>query len=277
MTGDLLVDAYVEPDWESFLTTVEATAVPECWAPPGDPPDSRRVLSSMIRFTYRRAVATGRVAIGVGERGQGAVVFASGLYTPGLELLYCFGGPTEARQTWGVKGVETAVRAARRLGSAPVPDPPTYWTESRELVMDTRAEFYFDVEDLARRSKAIEALPRAIADLPETARIDVLEGAIRRARRLAGLNPRVVAPAFNFNGRSGDGELTLLLPLNLAATTADAALVLKEIDRGNDGRTAYRGAAIIDIGRAYTSARLVAPLDSVWAQAARPDTGRAAS
>lgn len=38
MTGDLLVDAYVEPDWESFLTTVAASAVPECWAAVCCPP-----------------------------------------------------------------------------------------------------------------------------------------------------------------------------------------------------------------------------------------------
>lgn len=267
LTGDLLQDAYVEPDWDRFLESLAGVAVPESWAPPGDPPDSMRVLSSVVRYTYRRAVAMGRVAVGLGERGQTAVAFASGLYTPGLELLYCVGGPTEARQMWAVKGVETAVRAARRLGSTPVPPPPTYWNESFELVLDPRADFYVDVEELAGRDKVHEALPATIAALPETTRIDVLEGAISRARRLAELNPRVVAPAFNFSGRSGEGELTLLLPLNLASTIPDAALVLKEIDTGEGDRVAYRGAAIIDIGRAYTSARVVGPLDSVWAQA----------
>lgn len=267
LTGDLLKDAFVEPDWDRFLTGLAEQAVPESWAPPGDPPDSMRVLSSVVRYTYRRAVATGRVAVGQGERGQTAIVFASGLYTPGLELLYCVGGPTEARQLWAVKGVESAVRAARRLGPTPVPPPPSYWTDSCELVLDPSAAFHRDVEELAGRDKVHEALPEIIAQLPETTRIDVLEGAITRAWRLAELNPRVVAPAFNFSGRSGDGELTLLLPLNLASATADAALVLKEIYGGPEERVAYRAAAIIDIGRAYTSARLVAPLDSVWAQA----------
>lgn len=205
--------------------------------------------------------------MGQGERGQTAIVFASGLYTPGLELLYCVGGPTEARQLWAVKGVESAVRAARRLGPTPVPSPPSYWTDICELVLDPSAAFHRDVEELAGRDKVHEALPEIIAQLPETTRIDVLEGAIARAWRLAELNPRVVAPAFNFSGRSGDGELTLLLPLNLASANADAALVLKEIYGGPEERVAYRAAAIIDIGRAYTSARLVAPLDSVWAQA----------
>lgn len=267
LTGDLLKDAFVEPDWDRFLAGLAEQAVPESWAPPGDPPDSMRVLSSVVRYTYRRAVATGRVGVGQGERGQTAIVFASGLYTPGLELLYCVGGPTEARQLWAVKGVESAVRAARRLGATPVPPPPSYWTDSCELVLDPSAAFHRDVEELAGRDKVHEALPEIIAQLPETTRIDVLEGAIARAWRLAELNPRVVAPAFNFSGRSGDGELTLLLPLNLASATADAALVLKEIYGGPEERIAYRAAAIIDIGRAYTSARLVAPLDSVWAQA----------
>jgi hypothetical protein len=266
MTGDLLKDAYVEPDWDRFLAGLAEQAVPEVWAPPGDAPESTRVLSSVVRYTYRRAVATGRVVVGHGERGQVAIVFASGLYTPGLELLYCVGGPTEARQLWAVKGVESAVRAARRLGSTPVPLPPSYWEDSCELVLDPKADFYVDVEELASRESVQEALPGTIAELPETTRIDVLEGAITRARRLAELNPRVVAPAFNFKGRTGDGELTLLLPLNLASATPDAALVLKEIFTGPDERTAYRGAAIIDIGRAYTSARLVSPLDSVWTQ-----------
>ena len=267
LTGDLLQDAFVEPDWDRFLTGLAGIAVSESWAPPGDPSDSMRVLSSVVRYTYRRAVATGRVSVGRGERGQTAVVFASGLYTPGLELLYCVGGATEARQNWAVKGVETAVRAARRLGSSQVPQSASFWEDSCELVLDPKADFFVDIEDLARRENVNDVMPDAIASLPDMTRIGVLEGAISRARRLAELNPRVVAPAFNFKGRSGDGELTLLLPLNLASEAPDAALVLKEIYSETDQRVAYRGAAIIDIGRAYTSARVVGPLDSVWAQA----------
>src|SRR5690606_22655255 len=116
-----------------------------------------------------------------------------------------------------------------------------------------------------QRESFREALPPALRELPEATISPLLDGAIARARRLAKLNPRVVAPSFNFQAKSGAGDLTLLLPLNLASgTSPDMALVLKELDTGTDERVAYRAASVIDISRAYTSARVVAPLDSVW-------------
>lgn len=264
LSGDLLVDAYVEPDWDRFLHAVSGAAFPERWSPPGDPATSMKVLSAVVRYTYRRAVAQRRVAIGTGERGQAALVFACGLFTPGLELLYCVGSPTDARQDWAIKGVETQVRAARHLGSPP-PPPATFWDDPAQLVLDPAADFYVDVEDLASRESFREALPESLRGLPAPAVLPLLDGAIARARRLANLNPRVVAPAFNFRGKTGEGELTLLLPLNLASgTEPDMALVLKEIETGDEDRLAYRAASVIDMGRAYTSARVVAPLDSVW-------------
>lgn len=270
LTGDLLQDAYVAPSWDSFLEDLASQAVDEDWDWPLNPEGGGRrpVLSSLVRFTYRRVVGQDRVAWSKGDDGQMKLAWATGVYTDGLDLIYAIMEPNfnRGRQDWVVSRAVPSSRIGSTVFPGPLPDPATYWDNACQLLFDVeRGELRYDAAQLAERPDLTARFPEVLRATTTIHRSTLLAGAIERMRRLAKLNPRIAAPSFAFSSDGGgDGRLSLMLPLQLVHEEGpDMALVVVEEELG-DGEIIYRALTLLDIDHAYRNGRLLGRLDPVW-------------
>lgn len=259
--SDLLQFAWVPPDFILKLGELAAKAIPEEWDDPVTPTGRLPILSSYVRFTFRRLVEEGKVVETTDDQGQQVAAFNTGLFTSHYEPIYaCLeANHNEEKQPWILRDwalpadfrmrpfVNREVKAAR------------YFDRPDELIYDPDLELVANLDHILEDNA--ERFPAELRRNAHHRRL-LLDAAIREAGKRAQMNWKTAVPQYYFgSGARGAGRIQLLLPLCMMdPDQTDLALV---VDRVKEERQ-YRAYTVLTLAMAYKNARLISRQDSEW-------------
>jgi cold shock CspA family protein len=293
-------------DYSSVLELLAAKALNERWHY-GDVPNPHNpfpVLDGYLKYTFLKLKREGRVI-----ENKSMATFNTGLVDQLYDPIFALfeSNPQKGSQVWAFFDfcVPGKGPSGKRLTAVfdPLPDPPTYFTNNFDMLLDTSKEIHVDYEHviddgIARDRFPMDFLrqhvprglvwtdPRSLGG-PERAQFllefvkalqdDVqclrgIKGRLEDAKELAEKRTR-----WNFKTAIPQyyprlDVMSLLLPLSLLDDeVVDIALVVTRNPSGS-----YQGRTVLPLPWAYKNARLVCRPDSDWLipQAIRDDDDR---
>jgi len=131
-------------------------------------------------------------------------------------------------------------------------------------IIGTEVQSLPEEEQIKRRGR----LPKKFQDIkkypgPELA--FKVRTALERTLMKASANPRLVAPQFFRDKNAAEGEIQLLLPMNLDSSdwnNADCAVVLKRTQEL--GVEVYKAVSLLSLLWARRNARVIFPIEHEW-------------
>jgi len=280
--SDLLQFAWVPPDFIVKLEELAHKAIDEKWDDQESPTGRLPILSSYIRFTFRRLVEEAKLVYGEDEQGRKVAAFNTGLFTAHYEPIYaCLeANPNPDKQQWVLR--DWTIPADYRMRAFANKDVKAarYFDKPDELIYNPDLELVANLDHILDDNA--ERFPAELRDRPHQRRL-LLDAAIREAGKRAQMNWKTAVPQFYFgSGARNPGRIQLLLPLCLVEPDrTDLALVVDRVERQ------YRAHTVLTLAMAYKNARLISRQDSEWlgSAAAGPkisstpavDVGQAAS
>lgn len=245
------------PQWADQLA---ALAEPEPWNYQEKPAADRyAILRSYVKYTFLRLLELNDyIRVSADES---RLAFNTGLVTPFQEPLFAVFHRRVAAEIGPPWVLGTFERASsptflRLFGGSP---PPLAWyfDDPSQLVFDTRVPLSVNVEhvphDPERFPEALKHLtPEDLAGLVNAKAPEAIE----RVRR----NYKTAIPQFYRDGRSGQGNMQLLLPVSLLRR--DSVELALAVDRL--GPDVYLGRTVLTLDWAYNNARLLTRPDMDW-------------
>lgn len=180
--------------------------------------------------------------------------FNTGLYTTNYEQIFGLFSRNryEGMQPWYMMGFYK--ESDLELNDfVPLPTRAEYFRDISELVFDYRLDIRVNVDHILTNSNNVARLPQIFHDPTQSELLmNVFSGAVNLAKRKVAANYRLAVPQYY------EGRVQLLLPICLASSTPDAALVIYK-----EG-SIYQGRTCLTIDMAYNNARLIAKPESDW-------------
>ena len=208
------------------------------------------ILSSFIRYTYKRLAEEGKIAIS--DDGQ-SITFNTGLVTEAQEPIFCLGVPNKIDDIdtpWHFKGWKRrGEHDMTRFGQ--LPKMANYYSSPASLVYDTSKELRTNVEHIISDNK--QRFPAPFDTMDTHALQTFLKGAIDNSLERVKRNYKTAIPQYH------RGNIQLLLPLCIGnPSRADLAIVA--VDHGDF----YRASTCLTLDMAYNNARQLARPDRDW-------------
>lgn len=269
--ADLLQFAWIPPDFIAKLEELALRAQPEQWDDPESPRPRLAVLSSYLRFTFRRLVEEDKVAYATDDQGREVAAFNTGLFTSHYEPIYARldANANLEKQPWVLR--EWCIPADFRM--RPFADhevkPARYFDQPADLVYDPDFDLLPKLNHILDEN--VDRFPVALQSNAHQRRL-LLDAAIREAGKRAQMNWKTAVPQYYFgSGVRGAGRIQLLLPLcMMQPDKADLALVVDKADRQ------YVAYTVLTLTMAYKNARLISRQDSEWLGSATAGSSAAA-
>ena len=259
--SDLLQFAWVPPDFLVKLAELADRALEERWDDAATPSGRLPILSSYIRFTFRRLVEEDKLVFATDEHGKEVAAFNTGLFTPHYEPIFaCLeANPNPEKQPWILR--DWAIAAEYRMRAFVDHDikAARYFDRPEELIYDPDRELVANLDHILDDNVA--RFPPELQMKSHQRRL-LLDAAIREAGKRAQMNWKTAVPQYYFgSGGNNQGRIQLLLPLCLMEPDrTDLALV---VDRREPERQ-YRAYTVLPLHMAYKNARLISRQDSEW-------------
>ena len=257
--ADLMKFAWIPPDFIARLGDLAAKALNEEWDDPQSPTGRLPILSSYMRYTFKRLVEEGKIAFSSDEQGKNVACFNTGLFTAHYEPIYaCLeANTTPDKQPWVLREwVLPADYRMRPFTNVEV-KAARYFDRPDELIYNPDLELVANLDHILDDNAT-----RFPAELQQNAhhRRLLLDAAIREAGKRAQMNWKTAIPQYYFGtGARGSGRIQLLLPLCLMhPDRTDLALVVDKVENK------YRAYTVLTLGMAYKNARLISRQDSDW-------------
>lgn len=257
--SDLLQFAWVPPDFIVKLEELAGRAIAERWDDSVSPTGRLPILSSYIRFTFRRLVEEDKVAYVADEHGKEVAAFNTGLFTAHYEPLFaCLeANPNPEKQRWILRDWAIPAEYRMRAFADREVKAARYFDRPEELIYDPDLELVANLDHILDDN--IARFPAELQAKPHQRRL-LLDAAIREAGKRAQMNWKTAVPQYYFSsGGRNPGRIQLLLPLCLMEPDrTDLALV---VDRQEHQ---YRAYTVLPLHMAYKNARLISRQDSEW-------------
>jgi hypothetical protein len=264
--ADLLQFAWIPPDFITKLGELATKAMDEQWDDPLTPTGRMPILSSYVRFTFRRIVEENKIAFATDEHGREVAAFNTGLFTQHYEPIFgCLeANPNTDKQPWILR--EWALPADYRMRPFANRDvrPARYFDKPEDLIYDPDLELVANLDHILDDNAL--RFPAELQTRPHQRRL-LLDAAIREAGKRAQMNWKTAVPQYYFGaGARGAGRIQLLLPLSfMEPDQTDLALV---VDKDKSERK-YRAYTVLTLSMAYKNARLISRQDSEWLGSAK--------
>ena len=257
--SDLLQFAWIPPDFITKLDELAKRALDERWEETEPATGRLPILSSYVRFTFRRLVEESKLAYVTDDFGKQLAAFNTGLFTAHYEPIYAVleQNALEGKQPWVLR--EWALPSDRRMRSFANVDlkAARYFEKPAELIYDPDLELVANLDHILDEN--LSRFPAELQTKPHQRRL-LLDAAIREAGKRAQMNWKTAVPQYYFgSGARGTGRMQLLLPLCLMEPDrTDMALVVDRVDKQ------YRAYTVLTLPMAYKNARLISRQDSEW-------------
>ena len=257
--SDLLQFAWVPPDFIAKLEELAAKAIDEEWDDPESPTGRLPILSSYIRFTFRRLVEENKIVLATDEQGKKVAAFSTGLFTAHYEPIFaCLEeNSNPEKQPWILR--DWALPADYRMRPFANSDikAARYFDRPDELIYNPDLELVANLDHILDDNA--ERFPAELRRNAHQRRL-LLDAAIREAGKRAQMNWKTAVPQYYFgSGARGAGRIQLLLPLCLMKPDrTDLALVVDRVENK------YRAYTVLTLSMAYKNARLISRQDSEW-------------
>jgi hypothetical protein len=256
-TGIATTWIWGHPRWPARLATL---AEREPWnyeeKPSADP---FVILRSYVKYTFLRLhELSGHIAV---SADGSHLAFNTGLVTPFQEQIFALCGRRFSARPgppWVLKSFEKAssVTFLRLFGGNP-PPLAWYYDSPSQLVFDTKLPFNVNVEHVPHDTKRF---PQALANLAPQDLAGLVNAkapeAVERVRR----NYKTAIPQFYRDGKTGEGNIQLLLPV--ALLRRDQVELALAVDRLESN--VYLGRTVLSLDWAYNNARLLTRPDRDW-------------
>lgn len=282
--------------WDTFLSSLASTALPESWDFREPNPNGHRnvILKSYICTTFYRLKLEGKVRI---DEEAGFAAFNTGLVDRRYDDIFACFEPGASAIPWRFAGFCT--RGSRGLGKRlvslfnPLPEPASYFERKEDLLFDLEKELVIDFDhvlvdnmarlpldfledelhcdneartlleaareaDPAERAACLEQVGRIVEDDARLFRRlrSRLKDAVDMACKRVRWNFKTAIPSYYPRANA----MSLLLPLCLTDDEqVDAVLVVQLVGSGN-----YQGQTVLTMEQAYMNARLICRPDSDW-------------
>jgi len=257
--ADLLQFAWIPPDFIAKLEELALRAQPENWDDPESPRPRLAVLSSYIRFTFRRLIEEEKVVYATDDQGRNVAAFNTGLFTAHYEPIFaCLDANTNPeKQPWVLREWSLPADFRMRPFANHEVKAARYFSRPADLIYDPDFELVSKLDHILDEN--VERFPATLQSNAHHRRL-LLDAAIREAGKRAQMNWKTAVPQYYFgtDGR-GAGRVQLLLPLcMMQPDKADLALVVDKADRQ------YVAYTVLTLSMAYKNARLISRQDSDW-------------
>jgi hypothetical protein len=257
--SDLLQFAWVPPDFIVKLGELAEKALDEEWDDPKSPTGRLPILSSYLRFTFKRLVEEDKIAYSTDQQGKNVACFNTGLFTAHYEPIYaCLeANQNPDKQPWILREWALPVDYKMRPFANVDVKAARYFDRPDELIYDPDLELVANLDHILDDNA--ERFPAELQSNAHHRRL-LLDAAIREAGKRAQMNWKTAVPQYYFGSTGrGSGRIQLLLPLCLMdADHTDLALV---VDKSENK---YRAYTVLTLAMAYKNARLISRQDSDW-------------
>lgn len=239
-------------EFENRIAELALLAEPEDWGYHAVPSEKEHpVLSSFIRYTYKRLVEQGLIYT---SNDAQKACFNTGLVTPNQEEIFALFDVNRRVDAQPWRWVSWCKKSDHHLGTfEALPDLASYFEDPSKLVFDIRKELRYNVDHIILDNR--ERFPAAYSAMNDYQLQTFLVGAIENAKKRVRRNYKTAIPQY-YRGR-----VQLLLPLCISnPSTADLALVVEE------QQTFYRASTCLTLSMAYNNARQLARPERDWLQ-----------
>ncbi|RED21041.1 uncharacterized protein DUF3825 [Rhodopseudomonas thermotolerans] len=207
------------------------------------------VLENYLIYTLCRIADEQKFKVVKNKDGDFAIA-NTGLATHFQKEIYALFYPTRTPQVEQKWTLHSFVEESERKLRGAKADLASYYTDSADLIYDTRLELEYDIDHIITDNR--RRVPAKFRD-DEGLLVNALHGAIDRAKKRVKRNYKTAIPQFHL------GKIQLLLPLCLSDDRqADLALVINKEGEG------YYGSTALSLADAYNNARLIARPDEEW-------------
>ncbi|MDO4641698.1 MAG: DUF3825 domain-containing protein [Neisseria sp.] len=251
-----LFDFAVCPKYNDAIKYLaENIADKECWDF-NSTEKGYKILKNYIDYTFRKLYSESKIIFSNDNK---FACFNTGLNTPYLEDIFMFFEKnrninTRTSYDWCFKAF--IKESDNRILTNFTQKPPraNYFEKPENLIFNASLEIIPDLDHII--SDNLERFPTELQENKDELRRRLI-GAIDEVKKKVRTNYKIAIPQY-FNG-----EIQLLLPLNLTSGSSNPDLALVIYKAGNN----YSGRTCLTLKMAYTNARLIVKPQSEWLKA----------
>lgn len=240
-------------NFDDRLTTLKSIAINEYW---GNSTNQNSILKNYILHYFDRVFECKLIEYTKDSDGKEFACFNTGLLTNHYDDIYAYFEVNESPRKKGVNQkwfLASFVNGSSHKLSKfkKLPDIVQFFNSIDDLYFDTKIELRINAEHIVKDN--IERFPSDLVDHGETVLINLVEGAIKIAKKRIKRNYKTAVPQF-FNN-----QIQFLIPLCLKDPSSPE-IVLTVYKREDH----YYGATCLTIEMAYNNARLLVKPESDW-------------
>jgi hypothetical protein len=248
-----------------------------------------------LNYTFRRLIDEKKIVAYFADEKKApiALCFNTGLLTSQYERIYALLAPNKnlkeangpnllnshkkfvewfvtlfVKETDMLKSENNIIRT--KLGCVPIPvellpQRTSYFSDkdktfAKEIVWNVHTPLeVVQFQDVVKNMKANDQLGHIVQNIKDEELISKIRSALTVAIKRAECNPRIAVPQYYWDKNAEQGELQLLLPLDLDSIGVKAACTLRVSPSGK-----YEVRTVLSLTQAFTNARLIQKVIEPW-------------
>lgn len=243
---------YMSPKhYDEKISMLAKLCIQESWSFRGRNDNS--ILKNYLNFTFMKLYDEDKI-----RQYNGTTYFNTGLFTQEYRKIYAVLKPhNQESGKMFLTGFFTEDKMLERYGvSLAANDRADYFSEPEKLILNLTMEIHPDYNHIINDRH--DRWPSSLRGKSYNELVDILRGAIERAKRELQANYKKAVPQYYRPKIRGKGDIQLLIPLRLTGGDVDMALVL---ERKNE---VYRASTCLPLDWAYNNARIIVKPDTEW-------------